>query len=430
MSILLVRPPINELAHYGVLGMKWGRRKKPESVQLQKARAQVKEADENLKKELTRMNKETKYGLLIPSNATLKRVSDADRERRYAKTDLNSVKILERLNGKEKSKYQLKMEAKYKEKGLTDDEAAVAAYQNIRTKKILLAVGATALVVGGSYAAYKYRDARVDKIIKSGSLLQNISKNGTAGVRDAFYASNNVLDNVKYKGLYGGEILQRGNNVAFKKDIKVLSDIKQASYKNAHQALSDLVKSDPEFSNELKSYITTDKSRLGFKYYPKIANAEKSLAKGLIDKNVYEVFNASLVDHDPQMQKLTDRYFKELSRRGYNAIKDINDSKYSGYEAINPIIAFGSKGKVDVVDVKALTTDEINKAEKIAYVNILGTDLIKKGAGITAGILGYKTASSSINRELDINIAKKYRAEHPNSKLTNTEIIRMLERSK
>ena len=51
------------------------------------------------------------------------------------------------------------------------------------------------------------------------------------------------------------------------------------------------------------------------------------------------------------MQSLTDKYFSELTKRGYNAIKDVNDNKFSGYKALNPIIAFNAKGKIDVVDV-------------------------------------------------------------------------------
>lgn len=425
--IVSKKPPLGELAHYGVLGMKWGHHKRVESVNMQNARKKVKDTKQQLKKEQTRMNRETGYGM--PSDATLKRVSDAGREHRYAKDDLSSVKILEHLEKKGKSKAQLSMEEKYKQKGMSDDEAAVAAYRNIRTKKILLALGTTALVVGGAYTAYKYRDARIDKILKSGTLLQNVTADSTSGIRDAFYSASNPLDKIKYKGLYG-ETLASNNGQAFKKDIKLLSDIKQASYKNAHATLSELMKTDSEFSDDLKKYIAGDKWRLGIGYLKKTELAEESLKRGILDKNVYEVFNASLVDHSPEMQKLTDKYFNALTKKGYNAIKDVNDSKYSGYKSINPIIAFNSKGLVDVIDVKELTAKEIDKAKNIAYAHIIGSDLVKQGSVISAAILGVKGISSVNRRKNEEAMVKNYRNEHPGSKLTSKEIVRMIERSR
>ena len=116
--IVSKKPPLGELAHYGVLGMKWGHHKRVESVNMQNARKKVKDTKQQLKKEQTRMNRETGYGMILPSDATLKRVSDAGREHRYAKDDLSSVKILEHLEKKGKSKAQLSMEEKYKQKGM------------------------------------------------------------------------------------------------------------------------------------------------------------------------------------------------------------------------------------------------------------------------------------------------------------------------
>ena len=410
----------NELAHFGVLGMRWGHHKRKESPRVTSARATITQRKQNLKEAQKAYNRDS-------SKKVMKRLSDATREYEYAKQDLSSAKILNRLKNKNKSKTQLSLETKYKKDGMSDDEAAVAAYKNIRTRKVLAVAGTAAV----AYGAYKIYDHRVDKIIKSGTLLQNISSDSTKGIRDAFYSSGNKLDNMKYQGLYGKQLSSPGDSPgAFRKQIKVLSDIRQASHKNAHETLTELMKKDPEFAKGFEDYVKRDKLRLGFNYVRKGTQAEVSLAKGKVDKNVYELFNASLVDHTPEMQTLTDKYYSALSKKGYNAIKDINDSKYSGYKALNPIIAFNTKGKVDVIDVKQLAEKEIDKAKAIGYAHIVGSDLVKLGAQITGGVLGWKGAEKAIEKKIDTKVVAQYRKKHPESKLTNTEITRMEERER
>lgn len=418
------KPDLNDLVHFGVKGMKWGVRKKVESAGVTKAKQTVAAKQSDVKEAQKRINRESKYGFTVASDKAYKQLSNASRELRYAKKDLSSVKILEKLNSKPKSASQIKMEAKYKAKGMSDDEAAVAAYQNIRTKKILAAVGTTALVAGTAYAAYKIRDERVDKIIKSGKTLQNVSTDSSKGIRDAFYASGNKLDNAKYKGLYGETLADQGQGV-FKKDIKVLKDIKQASPKNAQKVLEDLISKDKDFANNVQQYI--EKNRLGETYATKSQNAIKSLRSGKVSKDVYEFFNASLVDHSPEMQPLTDKYFKQLSDKGYNAIRDVNDKKYSGFKSLNPIITFGSSGKVDVVEVKELAKSEIEKSKKIAVAHIAGTELVKQGSILAATILGGKVAGNKVTEMSEQRIIKNYKKKHPNTKLSDRDIVRTVE---
>jgi len=256
-------------------------------------------------------------------------------------------------------------------------------------------------------------------------MLQHVTADSTKGVNDAFYSSKNILDKIKYKGLYGNQLNMEanGNKIAHVKSIKVLSDIRQASHKNATSALSELMKTDAEFAKGVTKMMNG--VNIGPAYYNKSIKASASLAKGKVDKNVYEVFNAQLVNHSPEMQKLTNAYYNKLSSKGYNAIQDINDVKYSGYKAVNPIISFNTAGKVEVVSVKALADKELDKAKKIGYATIFGSGIAKTGAQITATVLAANSAKSAINNRK----AATYRKEHPGTKMTNTAIIRMLERA-
>ena len=423
------KPPLEELMHYGVKGMKWGHHKyTAPSEEVVKARKNVKQRKDDLKKARKKERRESLYGLTRAPKETVNGVTRAVNEYRYSKEDLASVKILNRLKSKPKSETQLKLEEKYKKKGMSDDEAAVAAYKNIRTRKVLAVVGGVAVVSLTAYGAYKFHDNRVDKIIKSGTLLQNMSEDYSFGIRDAFYSSSNKLDNVKYRGLYGNSLLRK-RGVAVQKEIKVLSDIRQASHKNAHITLKELIKTDKDFADGVQQYMAKG-HRFGDTYGKKAMLANASLRNGKVDKNVYEVFNAALVDHSPRMQSLTDKYYEALSKKGYNALKDINDSKYSGYKSLNPVIAFNTSGKVDVIDIKKVTDEEIRRSAKIAYAHIYGTDLVEKGAKWTGIYLGGKAAINTISNKANTKAVEKYRKDHPGTQMTNTEIIRMLERSK
>jgi len=412
--IALEKPSLEELSHYGVLGMHWGKRK-AESASIAKARAVVAKEKSQYKKALKDQRNTSAFG--AAAHKAQSNANSAHRELGYSLQDLSSAKILDKLKGKDKSSAQLKMESEYKKKGMGSNEASVAAYQHLKTQKILLALGAVALGIG----AYKFHNANVDKIVKAGTLLQHVTADSTKGVNDAFYSSKNILDKIKYKGLYGNQLNVAGEaKVAHVKSIKVLSDIKQASHKNAKASLSELFKSDAEFAKGVKSMVEGNAMFGG----PAAKKSLANLNKGKLDTKAYELFNRNLVNHSPDMQKLTDAYYKKLSSKGYNALQDINDVKYSGYKSVNPIISFNTTGKVEVVSVRKLIDKELETAKKVGYATIFGSGIAKTGAQITATVLAVDSTKSAINNRK----AATYRKKHPGTKMTNTAIIRMLER--
>lgn len=422
------------LKHYGVLGMKWGKHKRvPDSPEIIRAKKNVETAKKTLKREKAIYNRKTGYGAVMGSPEVLKPYLSARREYGYATQDLHNAKLLEKINSKPKSKSQLKLEAKYQQRGMSNDEATVEAYKHIRTRNLLWTIGGTVIVAGAGYAAYKVHDSKVDKIIKSGSLIQNISGDDNPGIRDAFYGASNKLDRIKYQGMYGDTIRKEHGKSVIKKEIKVLSDIKQASPRNAQKTLEDLFKNDKQFAKELTQYMhetAAQPFKFTLGHNKRFVKAAIAADDAKIDKNLYEAFNIALVDHSPKMQKLTDRYFNELTKNGYNAIRDVNDHKYSGYKSINPIIAFNAKGKIDVVDIAQLTTEQIAKSKKVAYTSILGTETVKLGSMYAGGMVMTKKMMDLMYRSVNNRQVATYRAQNPGTKMTNTEIIRMIERSR
>ena len=406
---------MNELKHFGVKGMKWGVlkfQKQPESEKVKAARANLQNTKVKLKKANKQVNKtggfasreqlQTQRNLMVKKSMQKKAVTDQ--------------KLLDKIDRKGKSKTQLKMEEKYSKQGMSKEEATLAAYKNIRTKKII----AAAAVATTAYVAYKTYDHRVDKIIKKGTLIQNIANNSDKGVRDSFYGATGKLDKIKYQGIYGGTLKNKHDVNPNLKQVKALVDIKQASPQKAQAVLKGMLGNNPESASIIKKAVgkiggTPQQIKLA-------QGAVKELNSGKIGKKTYEAFNILNVDHDGgPMENLTKSFYKTMSEKGYNAIRDVNDNKYSGYRATNPIITFNNAGKVAVTSVKQLTDSEIKKAAVIGYADIIGKGALATGANIA---IANKVGNTVRDYSQKQQIIKEYKQQNPNTKLSKDKILK------
>lgn len=391
--------------------MKWGVRK-DESARVKSARKAYGDA-------------KTKY------RKTFDKVDGV--EAGHKRQDLRNAKILDKLDSKPKSKTQLRLEKKYLDKGFDPELAAVAAYKNIRTKKILAGIATAAVLAGGAYGANKYAIDNVDRLIRKGTTLQHISTDSSVGVRDAFYSAKSQYDKALYKTKLPGHF----GTDSFSKNVKVMENLKIASPKSATKVLQDMVNKDPNFKESLKQALGSDSVASDYHFKGLGRRAIENLEKGIVNKETYEALNVGLVDHRPGTQKVTDIFYKEMTKRGYNAIRDVNDYKYSGYGAKNPIISFGTSGKIKVESVSKLVEEEITKSRntlnKLKIRDKRLESAKQAGATFVAGsayVSGLYGTSKKIDSNMQTKAVDKYRSEHPNSKLTYTQIVRMLEKEK
>ena len=432
------------LSHHGILGMKWGiRRYQNDDGTLT---AVGKKRYGNAETEFSELNaarkeyeqskdyymKKTAAGLLYNRKAT-DRLNKSVKRLANAKTDLNDAKDRVSLqNQKKKGKRQIKLEESYRDKGLTKEEAELAAYKRIRTEKTIAIVAGMTVVAAAAYVGYKHYDNTVDRLIKSGTVLQNMSNNANRGVSDAFYASFGKHDN-RYLGFYGSQ-LQKSVNYGFssgvyKTNIKLGDDLRLASPKNAVNVLRRTMQKDSQFADGVRQSLKgLSQASLSPNQKKVFDKALKSLNAGKIDNHVYEAVNIALVDHTPRGQSVSSKFYDALKKAGYDAIKDINDSKYSGYNTRNPIIVFNGSAKTAVDSISSIGKQQIEKQLKAEIYKKYAEDLVKAYAPVGAAAIGVgsasKLATDALTEKANLEYVKKYRKEHPKSELSAKEIIR------
>lgn len=115
------------------------------------------------------------------------------------------------------------------------------------------------VAAAAAYVGYKHYDNTVDRLIKSGTVLQNMSNNANRGVSDAFYASFGRHDNNRYLGFYGSQLQKKVDyglsSGVYKTNIKLGDDLRLASPKNAVNVLRRTMQNDSQFADGVRQSL-------------------------------------------------------------------------------------------------------------------------------------------------------------------------------
>lgn len=392
----------NELTHHGIKGMKWGVRRF-----------------------------QNKDGSLTPAGR--KRYDDGPGDRRDNKpSNEKTYKI-----PKNKSLHRLKLEEKYRKEGLTKEQAEQKAAKRIRTEKYVAA--AAAVTVASCVAYAKYKGYTSDKVIKSDSDFQRIMRLAeNEQIREGRqYLAFDKKDKIKYKGLLGSSFetqikAQKKIDEVFNEKgikeavydvtVKNKDKINIASRKRAEDAFMKLYKEDPDFRKNLIRRGKELQTQL-----PSIEGLNKKMGNGdklndyQLRKHGYDLFNILLADHDKSSADNANKFYDVLRKQGVNAIVDVNDKKYSGYNTKAPIIVFD--GKFDYIK-REMSKSEIASYNKKANDLLLRPELVKAGSMLT-GTLALSPIISKVTVDKRV---LQYKEAHPNSKMSDAEIRQMVKK--
>lgn len=364
------------LAHYGVKGMKWGvRHDKPSSGGLKKR----------------------------ASGAVSKAVTPSSERKK-------------------------KLVEYYKKQGYIERDAKAKAEARAKAERVALIAGGitlgTAATIAGVYFGRKAFVANVDTWIRAGTKLQNLNNHNPKEMQQAFYATLKRSDKITYKREYGRMLAWKGQvyNTTIKTD-----RIKLASERTGRKTLQNLMKTDSAFSKSVKAEIdaaarSTGGAHMSDKRMALYKKASADLAEGKVSKNVYDAFNIFLVDRKTPYAVNNAKFYNTLKSKGYGAIRDRNDMKYSHFVGKAPTIFFDT-AKTHVAKSSELKYSEIKKLAR-RKENIKAVKPILSLVGVYGGIAGAGIAVGNYeNSEATKRYVQRYRKEHPESELTYQQLV-------
>lgn len=252
----------NELQHFGVLGMKWGVRKK----------------------------KQNNSG-----SST------------YNKSSIVS-----------KSKHQIKIEEKYRLQGMSEKDATSAAEKRIKTEKIIAAVAGLTVVAAATYVTVKHYKNKTPKefvddiLIKKGTTMNRVTKTieKSTDYKNRTFVADEFMDKALYKTMMPGYWRGQGyTGPVYQNELKAVTNIIAPSKSKTQKILQEVVTENSEyvrslFTNKEKIADLTDE-QITEKYF-------KKLSGYIADSPIDDPFTSS--------------YLKILSEKGYKAVVDWNDA--------------------------------------------------------------------------------------------------------
>ena len=402
----------DELYHFGVKGMKWGvRRYQNEDGSLT-----------SLGKKRDKMLSDRKTAKKHSTTSNMVKAEYSRREFEDAKTRLK----LE--NQKKKSKRQQDLEKKYIDQGFAKDEAEIKAYNRAKTETILKVAGGIALASAAAYVAYKHYDKVTDRVFEKGSEIGRLTNDGSEPTNRAFYGFINKHDKDRYEGLYGKTL--GANGTVYRKAMRAAGDINIASPESARKVLKNMFDTDKQSFDAFKKNIdamasvvppTTKQGKLWRK-------AKRELDSGKIGDNTYKAFNTTLVLHTKEQQPINDKFYSVMKKAGYGAIRDVNDKENSGYFAKNPLIVFDTD-KINVEGFTKLGNDHIDSMFAKEQGKIAAHTLANEYGPIGAAFATSIGAMKLVKRSNETKFVENYRKRHPESTLSNNEILKMRDRT-
>lgn len=291
-----------------------------------------------------------------------------------------------------------KSSEKSKKSNSSNKESAIVKKRNKKKKKLTagqkrLIAGAAILGVSLAAAgAMYYNREYVDKVLKAGMSIQNLSDvPDRINKGEAFFAAYRNRDKSKYIAKFGRQRSLFGGEGDFK--IKTTADIakqmKVASPKNAEKVFKELIKSDSAFR---KSVTGADYERFNTKFLLGAPYQARILA------------NKSEKDIVLSRKK----FYDALKNKGYSGVMDINDLKKSGFNS-NAVILFDRSSLMNIQPSK-LSESSVGAAKVKGNLNVLVDQLITpENVAVGGAYLGAlvalppKTAKTKADRDAKKN---------------------------
>ena len=289
-----------ELYHYGIKGQKWGVRRY-----------------------------QKKDGTLTSEGK--KRYSDESTTKSHKKIKVTHRDVLEK---------------KYRDKGMSPEEAKVAADKRIKVEKtVAVMAGVTVAACAAYYAKNKWTETYCDQVLKSGTTFHNLDSAANYRPGEHLYVNYRQNDINYFRGHFAVNKMRRTGHV-FNHTLTAESDIKIPSINTRKNVFKELYDNDEQFRNAFNDHSTLFKGKNSASY---------------TYKNMWPKFG----DKDtPEFNVAKRKYFDALSQKGYNAIVDEWDTNKGVFRSDAPLILLNTSDKAfGKMSIKELTSRDILLAQ-------------------------------------------------------------------
>lgn len=379
----------NYLAHYGVLGMKWGVRKAESRERIRRGNHNSKpnvlnKAESNPKGGSKKVRAKTKSA---PKPKSVQTKSQSTPKSKNTQTAPKK--------DSEKSRRQVHLEAHYLKKGLSKSAASLRAERRIQTEKILAVSAGVALAAVAAYSTKKAIGKRFTGVLlEAGKDVTYINATGDdTNFNRRLFVSFEEKDTQKYRGLLANSL--RNNWLA--------------------------TAGGP---NSTTIYETTLRAKETIKA-PSHFEATKLYAEFRKSNNLvqdYKTFNQNLINQSETGGK----FYDFMKSKGYNAVLDANDQFISGYSTNKPLIIFNAESSTSKVGQKVVSNQLSDRLARTQKAQIAARSFAPTiGLGVAA--IG---ANSYLTNRNQYKVVNDYFKEHPNSKLSYAEVYANLNRDR
>lgn len=303
-----------ELYHHGIKGMKWGVRR------FQK-----------------------KDGTL--TEAGKKRYSDVS-DVKQKNTKKTSDKTISKKQPK--STHRLVLEKKYRDSGMSKEEAKAAAEKRIKVEKVILGMaGVTVAACTAYYLKNKWTATYCDQVLKAGTRFHNLDSIANARPGEHLYVNYRQNDVNYFRGHFAVGKMQKTGHV-FNHVLTAESDVKIPSLNTRKNVFKQLYDSDPEF-------------RKAFNEHSWVGTGDKKYSANKVYKEMWMKFGDK---NNPEFNVAKRKYFDALSKKGYDAIVDEWDTSKGVFRSDAPLILLNTSSKsFGEMSIKELTSRDILLAQ-------------------------------------------------------------------
>lgn len=300
-----------ELYHHGIKGMKWGVRRF-----------------------------QNKDGTLTPAG---KKRYDDDEKSAATRGDAPSK------SSKRKVTRQDMLEKKYRDSGMSEYDAKIAAAKRIKLETtIAITAGVTVAACAAYYAKNKWAADRCDQILKAGTTFHNLDSMANARPGEHLYVNYRQNDTQFFRGEFAlGKIRKSGQ--VFDHTLTAKEDIRIPSLNTRKSVFKQLYDSDEEFRRAFNAHTWGD------------VNEDTKFSSKL----TYKLMWSKMGDKDnPRFNSAKHKYFEALRQKGYEAIVDEWDTNKGVYRSDAPLILLNTSSKsFGEMTIKELSAKDVMLAQ-------------------------------------------------------------------